>query len=119
MRKLSDMLSVDQRDGVSIIFIRRNLGYDAAADLRQAYNAIQDKHVLVDLGGVTLTSSRGMATLLTIILQSEDRGQQVCLCNVSQACINILDAADILTYVPQLKLFDTLEEGLEHFRRAA
>ena len=113
MRKVSDTLSVDQKDGIAVISITENLGYDTAADLRATYNGLSEDYILVDLGGVTLTSSRGMATLLSIILESEDKGQQVHLCNVSSPCMNIIDAMDIVTHVPGLKIFGSLEEGIE------
>lgn len=88
-------------------------------DSRKAYNAITNDRILVDLGNVTLTSSRGMATLLNTFLESGDKRWQLALCNVSAACNVILEASDILTHVPNLKLFDSLEEGLAHLKQAA
>lgn len=118
MQKLSDTLSVDERDGVSIIFIQGNLGYETAGDLRKTYDAIDNNRILVDLGNVTLTSSRGMATLLNIFLESEEKGWQLALCNVSGPCNVILEASDILTHVPGLKTFDSLEDGLAFLKGA-
>lgn len=113
MQKIGDNISLEQREDVSIIYIRNNLSYQTADELRTGYEQIQDDKILIDLGQVTLTTSRGMATLLGIILDSAEKNQQVYLCNVSRACMNIIEAIDIMKHVPELKIFDTLDEGME------
>jgi anti-anti-sigma regulatory factor len=114
MQKVGDNISLSRKDGVTIIFIRNNLSYQTADELRAGYEKIKDNKILVDLGGVTITTSRGMATLIAIILDAEERNQKVCLCNVSRVCMNIIDAMDIRSHVTELKIFDTLDEGLEY-----
>lgn len=117
MQKITDTLSLEHRNDIAILSIRRNLGHDTAVALRKTYNEMQHQRILIDLGDVTLTSSRGIATLLSIFLESEEKGQQVVLCNVSKPCEVIFEAADILTHVPTLKIFATMDEGVEFFRQ--
>ena len=89
---------------------------DPSDDLREAYNQIEvGKKIVIDLGQVTITTSRGMATLLSIIIEGEEKEQEFCLCNVSEPCMVIIDAMNILEYVEGLEIFDNLEEGIAHF----
>ena len=37
------------------------------------------------------------------------------LCNVSEPCMVIIDAMNILEYVEGLEVLDNLEEGIKHF----
>ena len=71
--------------------------------------------VLVDLGQVSVTTSRGMATLLSIIVEGQEEDQQFCLCNVSEACMLIIDAMNIMEYVEGLEIVDSMEEGIALF----
>lgn len=116
MQKVGDNISLSRKESVAIIFIRNNLSYQTADELRVAYEKIKDNKILVDLGGVTITTSRGMATLIAIILDAEERNQKVCLCNVSRACMNIIDAMDIMSHVTELKIFETIDEGMDYFQ---
>jgi len=116
MPKIGDNISLEQREDIYIIYICNNLGYQTAGELRTGYEQIRDDKILVDLGNVTITTSRGMATLIAIILDSAEKNQQVCLCNVSKPCMNIIEAMDIMKHVTNLKIFDTLDEGMEYFQ---
>ncbi len=116
--KIGDNISLEQREDIRIIYIRNNLSYQTADELRTAYNQIQEEKILIDLGQVTITTSRGMATLISIILDANEKNQRVCLCNVSSPCINIIEAVDIMKHVPNLRIFDTLDEGMEHLRNS-
>ena len=84
--------------------------------MREAYNQIEaGEKIVVDLGQVTITTSRGMATLLSVIIEGEEKDQEFCLCNVSEPCMVIIDAMNILEYVEGLEVLDNLEEGIKHF----
>jgi hypothetical protein len=56
-----------------------------------------------------------MATLLSVIIEGEEKDQEFCLCNVSEPCMVIIDAMNILEYVEGLEVLDNLEEGIKHF----
>lgn len=116
MRKVSNNISLSRKDNISIISVKNNLSYQTADELRDTYEKIRDSKILVDLGDVTITTSRGMATLIAIILDAKEKNQRVCLCNVSRICMNIIDAMDIMSHVPELKILDTLDEGMEYLR---
>jgi len=116
MQEFGDNITVDQKDAISIIGVSNNLGYETADDLRGAYNQIEEgKKIVVDLGQVRITTSRGMATLLSVIIEGEEKDQEFCLCNVSEPCMVIIDAMNILEYVEGLEVLDNLEEGIKHF----
>jgi anti-anti-sigma factor len=117
MPKNSENVSLEKRDDVLIIFVRNNLSYQTADELKAMYPQIQAKKILIDLGQVTLTTSRGMAALISIVLDADENNQQVVLCNLSTMCTNIIDAMDIMNHVTNLVLFDTLDQGLAYFRR--
>jgi anti-anti-sigma factor len=116
MQQIGDNVSLEHKDNVSIIHICNNLSYQTADELRDAYDQIQDGKLLFDLAGVRVTTSRGVATLISIMLESYDKGRQVCLCDVSSMCMTIIEVTEIMKHVPSLKIFDTLDEGLEYLR---
>lgn len=117
MQKFSNVsLSRKEKKNISIISIRNNLSYQTADELRATYDQIKDNKILVDLGEVRLTTSRGMATLLRVILEAEEKNQKICLCHVSGQCMNILEAMDIVSHVAELMIFDSADEGMEYLR---
>ena len=115
MKKIGDNIIIDQQNNITIIQISDNLGYDTADDLRTAYNDVETSHILVDFGQVTITTSRGMATLLSIIVEGQEEERSFCLCNVSEPCMLIIDAMNIMDYIEGLEIVDTLEDGLTLF----
>jgi len=116
MAKIGDNVLLERKNDVTIIFIRNNLSYQTADELREAEKKIQDDKILIDLGQVKLSTSRGMAALISIIFNAYDKNQRVALCNVSNMCMNIIDAMDLMKHMPKLKIFETLDGGLAHFR---
>jgi anti-anti-sigma regulatory factor len=118
MKKIGDNILLDQQEDVSIIYIRNNLSYQTADELREAYGQIQDDKILMDLGQVRITTSRGMGTVIGIILDSVENNQKVCLCNISRPCINIIEAMQLLKHVPELKIVEALDEGMEYLRKS-
>jgi len=116
--QIGDNIALDQKDNVSVIYVSNNLSYQTADELRDAYGQIENDKILMDLGQVRITTSRGMGTVLGIILDSVDNNQQIALCNISRPCMNILEAMQIMKHVPQLKMFDTLDEGMEYLRNS-
>ncbi|MAE19003.1 hypothetical protein CMK12_08765 [Candidatus Poribacteria bacterium] len=115
MKQIGENITLDQKDSITIISISNNLGYDTADELRSAYQEVETDDVLVDLGQVSVTTSRGMATLLSIIVEGQEEDQQFCLCNVSEACMLIIDAMNIMEYVEGLEIVDSMEEGIALF----
>ena len=116
--KFGDNIALDQKDGVSIIYVSNNLSYQTADELREARGQIKYDKILIDLGQVRITTSRGMGTLMGIVLDAIDNEQQVCLCNVSKPCMNIFEAMEILKHVPELKIVETLNEGMKHLHNS-
>ena len=111
----SKNVSSEQSGDVLIISIRNNLSYQTADELKAIYPQIEAKKILIDLGKVTLTTSRGMATLIGVVLDADENNQQVVLCNVSDMCMNIIDAMDIMNHVANLVIAETLDDGLSYF----
>jgi len=116
--KFGDNIALDQKDGISIIYVSNNLSYQTADELREARGQIKHDKILIDLGQVRITTSRGMGTLMGIVLDSIDDNKQVCLCNVSRPCMNIFDAMEILKHVPELKIVETLDEGMKQLHNS-
>ena len=110
-------ISVEQRDDLTVLLIKNNLSYQTADEIKVIYPNIESEKILIDLGGVTLTTSRGMASVIRIVIDAHEKSRQIGLCNVSHQCMNIIDAMDIVTHIPSLKLFETLDEGIAHFQQ--
>ena len=115
MKQIGENITLDQKDNITIIGISNNHGYDTADELRSAYQEVETDDGLVDLGQVSITTSRGMATLLSIIVEGQEEARQFCLCNVSEACMLIIDAMNIMEYVEGLEIVDSMEEGIAVF----
>jgi len=116
MQKIGDNISLEQREDVCIIYIKNNLSYQTADELREGYNQIQHEKILIDLSQIRVTTSRGMATLLNVMLESYDKGWRVCLYNVADMFMNIIEVTEIMKHVPNLKIVETLDEGMEYLR---
>ena len=115
-KKIGENIIFEQRDDISVLLIKNNLSYQTADELKKVYPILQSDKILIDLGQVTFTTSRGMAAVLGIVIDAHKKGQQVCLCNVSELCMNIIDAMDIQNHVSNLTLVETLDEALAHFQ---
>jgi len=118
MQKIGDNISLEYKEDVCIIYISNNLSYQAADELREGYEQIKEDKIIIDMVGVRVTTSRGVGALLSVILESYDKGWQVCLCNVSSMCMTIIEVTEIMKHVPSLKIFDTLDEGMEYLRNS-
>jgi len=110
-------ISLEQRGDVTVLLIKNNLSYQTADEIKAIYPDIESEKMLIDLGGVTLTTSRGMASVIRIVIDAHEKNRQIGLCNVSHHCMNIIDAMDLITHIPGLKLFKTLDEGITHFQQ--
>ena len=119
MQKIGDNISLEKREDVCIIHISNNLSYQTADEMREAYYQIQQEKIFIDLGQIRVTTSRGMGALLTVILESYDKGWKVALYNVSDMFMNIIEVTEIMKHVPNLKIFSTIDEGMEYFRGEA
>ena len=68
------------------------------------------------MGQFRFTTSRGTGALVRIILEVQDKNGQACLCNVSRYYMSIIEAMQLIKHVPNVIIFDTLDEGMEYFR---
>jgi len=116
--KFGDNVSLEQKDGISIIYVSNNLSYQTADELREARKQIKYDKILIDLGQVRLTTSRGMGALMGIAIDSIDNNRKVCICNISNHFMNIFEAMELAKYVPEIKMFDTIDEGMEYLRNS-
>jgi len=119
MQKIGENILLEKKDNISIIYINNNLSYQTADELGEAYEQIKDeKKLLIDLGQIRFTTSRGMGALLSTILDIQEKNGQSCLCNVSKHFMHIIEVMDLIKHVPNLIIFDTVDEGLEYFRNS-
>jgi anti-anti-sigma factor len=114
--KIGDNVSLEQKDGVSVIYVSNNLSYQTADELREARKQIKYDKILLDLGQVRLTTSRGMGALMGIAIDAIDNNRKVCICNISNHFMNIFEAMELAKHVPEIKMFDTIDEGMEYLR---
>ena len=115
-KKVSENVSVEHRDGISILSVKNDLSYQTADQLKAAYPQVQSDKILVDLGQIRITTSRGLAALFNWVIRQIEQDKTVSLCNLSTHCLNIIDAMNLVetvkeVYTRDLEVFDSLDEG--------
>jgi anti-anti-sigma factor len=106
-------VEVENSGDITTVYISNNLDRKTAEDIRLAFEEIDAEKVVVDLGQVRLTSSRGLATLLSIMLEGEEEGVRFGICEVSETCLIILQTMNIVEHIEGVEILDTFEEAVE------
>ena len=106
-------VEVESSGDITTVYISNNLDRQTSEDIRSAFEEINADKVVIHLGQVTLTSSRGLATLLSIMLEGEEEGVRFAICEVSETCLIILQTMDIVEYIEGVEILDTFEEAVE------
>ena len=106
-------VEVENSRDITTVYISNNLDRKTAEDIRSAFEEIDAEKVVVDLGQVRLTSSRGLATLLSIMLEGEEEGVRFGICEVSETCLIILQTMNIVEHIEGVEILDTFEEAVE------
>ena len=106
-------VEVENSGDITTVYISNNLDRKTAEDIRSAFEEIDAEKVVVDLGQVRLTSSRGLATLLSIMLEGEEEGVRFGICEVSETCLIILQTMNIVEHIEGVEILDTFEEAVE------
>ena len=106
-------VEVENNGDITTVYISNNLDRKTAEDIRSAFEGIDAEKVVVDLGQVRLTSSRGLATLLSIMLEGEEEGVRFGICEVSETCLIILQTMNIVEHIEGVEILDTFEEAVE------
>ena len=105
-------VEVENSGDITIVYISNNLDRKTAEDIRSAFEGIDAEKVVVDLGQVRLTSSRGLATLLSIMLEGEEEGVRFGICEVSETCLIILQTMNIVEHIEGVEILDTFGEAV-------
>ena len=98
---------------IDSLYISNNLDGKTSEDVRLAFGEIKKEKVLINLGQVRLTSSRGLATLLSLMLEGEEEGVIFALCEVSEPCMIILNTMNIMEYIEGVEILDTTEDAIK------
>jgi anti-anti-sigma factor len=106
-------VEVENSEDITTVHISNNLDRKTAEDIRLAFEEIDAEKIVVDLGQVRLTSSRGLATLLSIMLEGEEEGVRFGICEVSETCLIILQTMNIVEHIEGVEILDTFEEAVE------
>ena len=106
-------VEIENSGDITTVYISNNLDRKTAEDIRSAFEEIDAEKVVVDLGQVRLTSSRGLATLLSIMLEGEEEGVRFGICEVSETCLIILQTMNIVDHIEGVEILDTFEEAVE------
>ena len=106
-------VEVEDSGDITTVHISNNLDRKTAEDIRSAFEEIDAEKIVVDLGQVRLTSSRGLATLLSIMLEGEEEGVRFGICEVSETCLIILQTMNIVEHIEGVEILDTFEEAVE------
>ena len=105
-------VEVEDSGDITTVHISNNLDRKTAEDIRSAFEEIDAEKIVVDLGQVRLTSSRGLATLLSIMLEGEEEGVRFGICEVSETCLIILQTMNIVEHIEGVEILDTFEEAV-------
>ena len=111
-RSLGANVEFEDRGDITIVYVSNNLDGKTAEDVRTAFEEIDSEKVIINLGQVRLTSSRGLATLLSIMLEGEEEGVRFAICEVSETCLIILNTMNIMEYIEGVEIVDTTEEAI-------
>ncbi len=106
-------VAIENNGEIDSLYISNNLDGKTSEDVRLAFGEIQAKKVLINLGQVRLTSSRGLATLLSLMLEGEEEGFVFALCEVSEPCMIILNTMNIMEYIEGVEILDTAEDAIK------
>ncbi|MBP95438.1 hypothetical protein CMK18_05755 [Candidatus Poribacteria bacterium] len=104
---------LESHGGIDSLYISNNLDGKTSEDVRLAFGEIKKEKVLINLGQVRLTSSRGLATLLSLMLEGEEEGVIFALCEVSEPCMIILNTMNIMEYIEGVEILDTTENAMK------
>ena len=118
MQNYGSNVAVEQIGDVSVLSIQNNLDRHTAESVRAAYNQIENGKVVINLGQVTLTSSRGIATIVSVMLEGEQKQQKFCLCEISDPCMLIIKTMNIMEHIEGVEIFGSLQEALEFFKES-
>ena len=117
MQNYGSNVAVEQIGDVSVLSIQNNLDRHTAESVRTAYNQIGNGKVIINLGQVTLTSSRGIATIVSVMLEGEQKKQKFCLCEISDPCMLIIKTMNIMEHIKGVEIFDTKQEAIDFFNQ--
>ncbi len=106
-------VAIENNGEIDSLYISNNLDGKTSEDVRLAFGEIKAKKVLINLGQVRLTSSRGLATLLSLMLEGEEEGLVFALCEVSEPCMIILNTMNIMEYIEGVEILDTVEDAIK------
>lgn len=106
-------VAIESNGEIDSLYISNNLDGKTSEDVRLAFGEIKAKKVLINLGQVRLTSSRGLATLLSLMLEGEEEGLVFALCEVSEPCMIILNTMNIMEYIEGVEILDTVEDAIK------
>ena len=106
-------VALESNDEIDSLYISNNLDGKTSEDVRLAFGEIKTEKVLINLGQVRLTSSRGLATLLSLMLEGEEEGLIFALCEVSEPCMIILNTMNIMEYIEGVEILDTAEDAIK------
>ena len=106
-------VEVESSGDITTVYISNNLDRQTSEGVRSAFEEINADKVVIHLGQVTLTSSRGLATLLSIMLEGEEEGVRFAICEVSETCLIILQTMNIVEHIEGVEILDTFEEAVE------
>ena len=106
-------VALERNDEIDSLYISNNLDGKTSEDVRLAFGEIKKEKVLINLGQVRLTSSRGLATLLSLMLEGEEEGVIFALCEVSEPCMIILNTMNIMEYIEGVEILDTTENAMK------
>jgi anti-sigma B factor antagonist len=91
---------------------------EESAELRDSVKALiaQSKKIVLNLGGVSYIDSGGLGTLVALYTTAHNAGGAIKLSNLTQRVGDLLQVTKLLTI---FEVYDTEEEAIQSFRKAA
>ena len=91
---------------------------EESAELRDNVKALitQSKKIVLNLGGVSYIDSGGLGTLVALYTTAHNNGGAIKLSNLTQRVGDLLQVTKLLTI---FEVYDTEEEAIQSFRKAA
>lgn len=111
----SFQVSIEIDSPGAVLNMRGDLTHDCEKKLLDAYDKVASnrvKKILLNFSQVDYINSAGLSVLITMLTKSQNAGQKLIACGLSQHFQKIFDMVGLMKYIPH---FSTIDEALQGF----
>ena len=98
----------------AVFNMRGDLTHECEKNLLDAYEKAASsnvKKILLNFSQVDYINSAGLSVLITMLTKSQNAGQKLIACGLSQHFQKIFDMVGLMKYIPHFATFDEAMQG--------